>query len=152
MAEENPHDSVLEPNKESVTGPPPPGDPQRVPDSPRRYTPSKGRGNILIVVAARAVLVGGTLLWRYLSSYESAGDAQVEVHLYPNSGRTFRGHVDSIAGATGPLSSLFPPGNATGDYIKIVQRIPGKIGFEPGENRDHQLRPGMDVVPDVNLR
>jgi membrane fusion protein, multidrug efflux system len=69
-----------------------------------------------------------------------------------SSGRSFKGHVDSIAGATGPLFSLLPPENATGNYVKIVQRIPVKIVLEPGENRDRQLRPGMNVVPDVYLR
>ena len=69
-----------------------------------------------------------------------------------SSGRTLRGHVNSIAGATGPLFSLLPPENATGNYVKIVQRIPVKIVLEPGENRDLQLRPGMNVVPDVYLR
>jgi membrane fusion protein (multidrug efflux system) len=69
-----------------------------------------------------------------------------------SNGRTFKGYVDSIAGATGPLFSLLPPENATGNYVKIVQRIPVKIVLEPGENRDHQLRPGMNVVPDVYLR
>jgi membrane fusion protein (multidrug efflux system) len=69
-----------------------------------------------------------------------------------SSGRTFKGHVDSIAGATGPLFSLLPPENATGNYVKIVQRIPVKIVLEPGENRERQLRPGMNVVPDVYLK
>jgi len=69
-----------------------------------------------------------------------------------SSGRTFKGHVDSIAGATGPLFSLLPPENATGNYVKIVQRIPVKIVLEPGENWDRQLRPGMNVVPDVYLK
>jgi membrane fusion protein, multidrug efflux system len=76
---------------------------------------------------------------------------KAEVHV-DSSGRTFKGHVDSIAGATGPLFSLLPPENATGNYVKIVQRIPVKIVLEPGENRDHQLRPGMNVVPDVYLQ
>jgi membrane fusion protein (multidrug efflux system) len=67
-------------------------------------------------------------------------------------GRTLNGHVDSIAGATGPTFSLLPPENATGNYVKIVQRIPVKIVLEQGENRDHLLRPGMNVVPDVYLR
>jgi membrane fusion protein, multidrug efflux system len=74
-----------------------------------------------------------------------------EIHV-DSSGRTFKGHVDSIAGATGPLFSLLPPENATGNYVKIVQRIPVKIVLEPGENQDHQLRPGMNVVPDVYVR
>jgi membrane fusion protein (multidrug efflux system) len=47
---------------------------------------------------------------------------------------------------------LLPPENATGNYVKIVQRIPVKIVLEPGENRDRQLRPGMNVVPDVYLQ
>jgi membrane fusion protein, multidrug efflux system len=69
-----------------------------------------------------------------------------------SSGRTYKGHVDSIAGATGPLFSLLPPENATGNYVKIVQRIPVKIVLEPGENRERLLRPGMNVVPRVYLR
>ncbi len=67
-------------------------------------------------------------------------------------GTTLRGHVDSVAGATGPLFSLLPPENATGNYVKIVQRLPVKIVLDPGENRDHRLRPGMNVVPKVYLR
>ena len=69
-----------------------------------------------------------------------------------SSGRTYAGHVNSIAGATGPLFSLLPPENATGNYVKIVQRIPVKIVLEPGENKDRQLRPGMNVEPKVYLR
>jgi len=67
-------------------------------------------------------------------------------------GRTFEGHVDSISGATGPVFSLLPPENATGNYVKIVQRIPVKIVLDPGQNEDHALRPGMNVVPDVYIR
>src|ERR1700688_542949 len=69
-----------------------------------------------------------------------------------STGRTLKGHVDSIAGATGPLFSLLPPENATGNYVKIVQRVPVKIILDRGENRDRQLRPGMNVVPDVSLQ
>jgi len=74
-----------------------------------------------------------------------------DIHV-DSSGQTFKGHVDSVAGATGPLFSLLPPENATGNYVKIVQRIPVKIVLDPGENQDHQLRPGMNVVPDVYIR
>jgi membrane fusion protein (multidrug efflux system) len=66
--------------------------------------------------------------------------------------RDYRSHVDSIAGATGPLFSLLPPENATGNYVKIVQRIPVKIGLGPGENRYLQLRPGMNVEPHAYVR
>ena len=76
---------------------------------------------------------------------------KAEIHV-DSSGQTFRGHVDSIAGATGPIFSLLPPENATGNYVKIVQRIPVKIVLEPGEDNHHQLRPGMNVVPDVYLQ
>ena len=69
-----------------------------------------------------------------------------------SNGRTYHGHVDSIAGGTGPIFSLLPPENATGNYVKIVQRVPVKIVLEPGENRDHQLRPGMNVEAKVYLR
>lgn len=76
---------------------------------------------------------------------------RAEIHV-DSSGRTLKGHVDSIAGATGPLFSLLPPENATGNYVKIVQRIPVKIVLNPGENKDRRLRPGMNVVPDVYLQ
>jgi membrane fusion protein, multidrug efflux system len=76
---------------------------------------------------------------------------KAEVHV-DSTGRTLKGHVDSIAGATGPLFSLLPPENATGNYVKIVQRLPVKIVLDPGENQDRQLRPGMNVVPDVYLK
>jgi membrane fusion protein (multidrug efflux system) len=76
---------------------------------------------------------------------------RAEIHI-DSSGKTLKGHVDSIAGATGPLFSLLPPENATGNYVKIVQRIPVKIVLDQSENRDHQLRPGMNVVPDVYLQ
>jgi membrane fusion protein (multidrug efflux system) len=76
---------------------------------------------------------------------------KAEIHV-DSSGRKLKGHVDSIAGATGPLFSLLPPENATGNYVKIVQRIPVKIVLEPGENQDRHLRPGMNVVPDVYLQ
>jgi membrane fusion protein (multidrug efflux system) len=66
--------------------------------------------------------------------------------------RTYHGHVNSIASATGPVFSLLPPENATGNYVKIVQRIPVKIVLDPGENRDFQLRPGMNVEVKVYVR
>ncbi|MGH9454486.1 MAG: HlyD family secretion protein [Terriglobia bacterium] len=75
---------------------------------------------------------------------------KADIHV-DSTGQTLKGHVDSIAGATGPLFSLLPPENATGNYVKIVQRVPVKIVLDAGENRNHQLRPGMNVVPDVYL-
>jgi membrane fusion protein, multidrug efflux system len=67
-------------------------------------------------------------------------------------GRSYKGKVDSIAGASGARFSLLPPENATGNYVKVVQRIPVKIVLDPGENKDQSLRPGMSVVPKVWIR
>ena len=53
-------------------------------------------------------------------------------------GKNYKGHVDSVAGASGARFSLLPPENATGNYVKVVQRIPVKIVFEPGETKDHE--------------
>jgi membrane fusion protein (multidrug efflux system) len=67
-------------------------------------------------------------------------------------GKCYKGHVDSVAGASGARFSLLPPENATGNYVKVVQRIPVKIVFEPGEIKEHELRPGMSVEPKVWVR
>jgi membrane fusion protein, multidrug efflux system len=67
-------------------------------------------------------------------------------------GRTYSGRLESVAGASGARFSLLPPENATGNYVKVVQRIPVKIVLEPGANHDHQLRPGMSVTPKVWIR
>jgi membrane fusion protein (multidrug efflux system) len=67
-------------------------------------------------------------------------------------GRKYKGKVNSIAGASGARFSLLPPENATGNYVKVVQRIPVKIVLDPGENNDQSLRPGMSVEPKVWIR
>jgi membrane fusion protein (multidrug efflux system) len=67
-------------------------------------------------------------------------------------GQTFRGHVESLPGATGTRFSLFPPENATGNFVKIVQRLPVRIRLEPGQANLDRLRPGMSVEPKVWLR
>jgi membrane fusion protein (multidrug efflux system) len=67
-------------------------------------------------------------------------------------GRSYNGKVDSIAGASGARFSLLPPENATGNYVKVVQRIPVKIVLDAGSTNDHQLRPGMSVLPKVWIR
>jgi|HubBroStandDraft_4_1064222.scaffolds.fasta_scaffold36115_2 membrane fusion protein (multidrug efflux system) len=63
----------------------------------------------------------------------------------------YTGHVTGIGGASGSRYSLLPPENATGNYVKVVQRIPVRIDLEPNENKDHRLRPGMSVDPKVYL-
>jgi len=66
--------------------------------------------------------------------------------------REFRGRVDSIAAATGAKFSLFPAENATGNYVKVVQRIPVKLVFEEGQDPEHRLKPGMSVVATIDTR
>jgi membrane fusion protein, multidrug efflux system len=67
-------------------------------------------------------------------------------------GKEFKGHVDSLAAATGARFSLLPPENATGNYVKVVQRVPVKIVLEPGQDPEHLLRPGLSVTPTVYLK
>lgn len=68
------------------------------------------------------------------------------------SGHDYHGHIDSLGGATGSKFSLLPAENATGNYVKVVQRVPVRIVLDQGENADHRLRPGMSVEPKVSLR
>lgn len=75
---------------------------------------------------------------------------KIKVDTYP--GKTFHGKVDSIMAGTGSAFSLFPPENATGNYVKVVQRIPVKIVLDRGEDPRHMLRVGMSVVPTVLVR
>ena len=63
--------------------------------------------------------------------------------------REYSGKVEGVGGASGSRFSLLPPENATGNYVKVVQRIPVRIDLEPGQNDDHRLRPGMSVDPKV---
>jgi membrane fusion protein (multidrug efflux system) len=104
---------------------------------------------MLTVVPLDEVWITANFKETQLKSMRVGQRAEVEVDA---NGRTYKGHVDSIAGATGPVFSVLPPENATGNYVKIVQRIPVKIILDPGENRDRQLRPGMSVEPKVFLR
>jgi len=74
--------------------------------------------------------------------------ADVEVDA---NGRSYAGHIASLAGASGSRFSLLPPENATGNYVKVVQRIPVIIEFDAGQNNDSTLRPGMSVTPTVHI-
>jgi membrane fusion protein (multidrug efflux system) len=104
---------------------------------------------LLTVVPLDEVWITANFKETQLRSMKPGQRAKIAVD---SDGRTYKGHVDSIAGATGPTFSLLPPENATGNYVKIVQRIPVKIILEPGENRDRRLRPGMNVEPKVYVR
>jgi membrane fusion protein (multidrug efflux system) len=74
---------------------------------------------------------------------------KVEFKVDTFSGKTFKGKVDSIMAGTGAVFSLFPPENATGNYVKVVQRIPVKILLDEDTDKDHVLRVGMSVVPTI---
>jgi membrane fusion protein (multidrug efflux system) len=67
-------------------------------------------------------------------------------------GRDYSGTVESISGATGARFSLLPPENATGNYVKVVQRVPVRIRFDKGQDPNHVLRPGLSVVPTVYVK
>ena len=76
--------------------------------------------------------------------------ATIDVDAY--GGREFKGKVDSIAGATGSKFSLLPAENATGNFVKVVQRVPVKIVLDAGQDPERRLRPGMSVTPTVYVR
>ena len=67
-------------------------------------------------------------------------------------GRDYTGKIERVAGASGAKFSLLPTENATGNFVKVVQRIPVRIAFDPGQDKDRLLRPGMSVVPKVRVQ
>jgi membrane fusion protein (multidrug efflux system) len=85
-----------------------------------------------------------------LTEVRAGQTATVSVDTYP--GRKFRARVDSIQAGSGAVFSLLPPENATGNFVKVVQRVPVKLVFEKGENAQHLLVPGMSVVPVIATR
>jgi len=100
-----------------------------------------GQG-LLVVVPLQSVWVTANFKETQLRKMKPGQRAEVKVDTY---GKTFSGHVDSIAGATGSVLSLLPPENATGNYVKVVQRIPVKIVLDPIPPEKAILRPGMNV-------
>ena len=101
----------------------------------------QGQG-LLVVVPLQDVWVTANFKETQLRKMRPGQKAYVHVDTY---GETFPGHLDSIAGATGAMLSLLPPENATGNYVKVVQRIPVKIVFDPIPQEKAILRPGMNV-------
>lgn len=101
----------------------------------------QGQG-LLVVVPLQNVWVTANFKETQLRKMKAGQKAYVHVDTY---GKTFTGHLDSIAGATGAVLSLLPPENATGNYVKVVQRIPVKIVLDPIPAEKAILRPGMNV-------
>jgi membrane fusion protein (multidrug efflux system) len=101
---------------------------------------------LLAVVPLEDIWVTVNFKETQLKNMRPGQHASIHVDAYD---RDFDGHVDSIGAATGARFSLLPPENATGNYVKVVQRIPVKLIFEKGQDPQHLLRPGMSVVPTV---
>jgi membrane fusion protein (multidrug efflux system) len=104
---------------------------------------------LFAIVPLENVWVVANFKENQLKSMRVGQKAKVHVDAY---GREYDGHVDSIGGATAARFSLLPPENATGNYVKVVQRVPVKIVFEKGQDKQHLLRPGMSVVPTVLVK
>jgi membrane fusion protein, multidrug efflux system len=102
---------------------------------------------LMALVALADVWVVANFKETQLADVRAGQRATIEVDAL--GGREFSGHVDSLSAATGARFSLLPPENATGNYVKVVQRVPVKIVFEPGQDPDHLLRPGMSVFPTI---
>jgi len=129
------------------------------------YAPEDGRVTRKAVETGALVQVGQPLLavvpgdvWvtanfkeNQIGSIKPGQPVDVSVDAYPD--RVFKAHVDSIQAGTGARFSLIPPENATGSYVKVVQRVPVKIVFEPNQiDSQHMLAPGMSVVPEVKIK
>jgi membrane fusion protein (multidrug efflux system) len=128
------------------------------------YAPTSGRVTRKVVEAGAYVQVGQTLLtvvphtvWvvanfmeTQLTKMRPGQRVEVTVDAYPD--HVFQGHIDSLQAGTGSRFSLLPPENATGNFVKVVQRVPVKIVFDTPPDPDYLLSPGMSVVPVVQLR
>lgn len=101
---------------------------------------------LMAIVPVKGLYVTANYKETELKDMRPGDPATIHVDAYD---RDFKGHVLNIAGATGEKFSLLPPENATGNYVKVVQRVPVKIVFEPGQDKDHILRIGMSVEPTV---
>jgi membrane fusion protein (multidrug efflux system) len=105
---------------------------------------------LLAIVPSQGFWVTANFKENQLRNMRVGQPAEISVDAY--GGRTYRGKVESIAAATGARFSLLPPENASGNFVKVVQRVPVKIALEPGEDKDRLLRPGMSVEPVVFTR
>lgn len=106
--------------------------------------------NMATLVSLEDVWITANFKETQLQHMRQGQSVVVSVDAY---GRRYDGRITQIGGATGSVLSLFPPENATGNYVKVVQRIPVRIDLTNHEqNSDHLLRPGMSVVPRVRVR
>jgi membrane fusion protein, multidrug efflux system len=101
---------------------------------------------LMAIVSLEDVWVTANFKENQLNGMHPGQSATIHVDAY---GRDYNGHVDSIGPATGARFSLLPPENATGNYVKVVQRVPVRVAFEKGQDTEHILRPGMSAVATV---
>lgn len=108
--------------------------------------------SLLTIVPLRDLWVTANFKETQLKEMQPGQPVQIEVDAL--GGRKFSGKITQIGGATGSSLSLFPPENATGNYVKVVQRIPVRIDFQnlPQEDKNQDLRIGMSVVPKVRVK
>jgi membrane fusion protein, multidrug efflux system len=104
---------------------------------------------LMAIVPVKGLYVTANYKETELKDMRPGDPATIHVDAYD---RDYKGHVLNLAGATGEKFSLLPPENATGNYVKVVQRIPIKIVFDPGQDKDHMLRIGMSVEPTVTTK
>jgi membrane fusion protein (multidrug efflux system) len=107
-------------------------------------------GQPLLVIVTDEMFVVANFKETQLTHMRPGQPVTMRVDAYP--GVVFRGHVDSVQAGTGPTFSLFPPENATGNFVKIVQRVPVKIVFDDSSDSDSRLVLGLSVRPKVRVR
>jgi membrane fusion protein, multidrug efflux system len=105
---------------------------------------------LMAVVPLSAAYIVANYKETQLADVHPGQSVAIAVDTYP--GITFSGHVDSIAPASGQEFALLPPDNATGNFTKVVQRIPVKIVLDPASAFAGELRPGMSVYPTIETR
>jgi membrane fusion protein (multidrug efflux system) len=105
---------------------------------------------LMTIIPLEQVWVTANFKETQLADVRVGQRVSIDVDAY--GGREFSGKVDSIAAATGSRFSLLPPENATGNFVKVVQRVPVKIVLDAGQDAEHLLRPGMSVTPTVHTR
>jgi len=105
---------------------------------------------IMAITTLADVWVTANFKETQLRNMQKGQAAEVSVDAY--GGRTFRAHVDSLSAATGATFSLLPPDNASGNFVKVVQRVPVKIVIDPGQDTSTVLRPGMSVTATVFVK
>ncbi|WP_044872784.1 HlyD family secretion protein [Pseudomonas sp. LFM046] len=105
---------------------------------------------LLAVVPAQGLWIDANFKEDQLARMTAGQAVTVEADVLP--GKVFHGHLDSLAPATGAQFSILPPENATGNFTKIVQRVPVRIQLDPADNRLGALRPGLSVVVEVDTK